>query len=130
MAQKSRNLPINSNIVIEKANVIAKNLNMKDFNCTSSWIQRFKKRRNIVRGTISGESKSAEKEAAELWINEQLPLIKEKYSPKDIINGDETGLYYKMLPKTTLKIKGEKCTGGKLSKERLTLWLCSSMEGE
>lgn len=32
---------------------------------------------------------------------------------------DESGLFYKMMPDKTLKFKGEKCTGGKMSKDRI-----------
>ena len=43
---------------------------------------------------------------------------------------DETGLYYRDTPKSTFKVKGEECTGGKRSKERLTIALCAGMTGE
>ena len=33
-------------------------------------------------------------------------------------------------PKITFKVKGEVCTGGKRSKERLTIVLCAGMTGE
>jgi hypothetical protein len=35
-----------------------------------------------------------------------------------------------MLPMKTLTVRGEKCTGGKMSKERLTLFICANMDGE
>ncbi|XP_066149867.1 uncharacterized protein [Euwallacea fornicatus] len=47
----------------------------------------------------------------------------------DIFNGDETGLFYKTTPNKTLKFKGEKCAGGKQSKERITVWVCANMTG-
>jgi hypothetical protein len=34
------------------------------------------------------------------------------------------------LPTKSLAVKGEKCTGGKMSKERLTVLLCGSMVGQ
>jgi hypothetical protein len=30
----------------------------------------------------------------------------------------------------TVTVRGEKCTGGKMSKERLTLFICANMDGE
>ena len=39
---------------------------------------------------------------------------------KKIFNFDETGLFFRALPTKTMTLKSEKCTGGKISKERLT----------
>ena len=52
------------------------------------------------------------------------------YAPKDIFNMEETSLFYRDTTKATLKVKGDKCAGGKCSKERLTVALCASMTGE
>jgi hypothetical protein len=45
------------------------------------------------------------------------PKLNENYTSDIIFNADETGIFYKMTPDKTLKFKGEKCMGGKLSKE-------------
>ena len=55
--------------------------------------------------------------------------ITEGYSPKDFYNADETGLFYKCTPDKTLAFKGERCSGGKLSKERITLLIGANMDG-
>jgi len=60
----------------------------------------------------------------------KLKLIIEGYEPKNIYNGDKTGLFFRTLPSKTLSVKSEECKGGKLSKERLTVFLCANMEGE
>jgi hypothetical protein len=52
------------------------------------------------------------------------------YEPKDIANCDETGLFFQALPNKTLCLKVEKCSGGKLSEQRLTIFLCGFMTGE
>jgi hypothetical protein len=39
-------------------------------------------------------------------------------------------LFFLALPIKSPTVKGEKCTGGKASKERLTVLLCENMEGE
>jgi len=49
------------------------------------------------------------------------PKLNEKYTPDDIFNAVETGIFFKMTPDKTLKFKREKCGGGKLSKERITI---------
>ena len=38
--------------------------------------------------------------------------------------------FFRVLPSKTLTVRGEKCTGGKMSKERLTLFICANMAGE
>ena len=52
------------------------------------------------------------------------------YEPRNVYNGDETGLFFRVLLSKTLTVRGDKCTGGKLSKERLTLFICANMTGE
>jgi hypothetical protein len=55
--------------------------------------------------------------------------IRRRYADSDIFNGDETGLFYRLTPDRTLQFKGEKCSGGKHSKERITAWVCANMDG-
>ena len=57
-----------------------------------------------------------------------LPIL-ERYDPYNIYNANETGLYWRLLPDKTHAVSGEMCTGGKLSKERITILVCSSMTG-
>ena len=58
-----------------------------------------------------------------------MPKLIENYREEDIFNADETGLFYRCLPDKTLAFKGEKCHGGKHSKERITLLLAANMNG-
>ncbi|XP_056645814.1 tigger transposable element-derived protein 6-like [Diorhabda sublineata] len=51
------------------------------------------------------------------------------YSDSDVFNADETGLFYKLTPDRTLHFKGEKCSNGKLSKERITVLVAANMSG-
>ncbi|XP_025413818.1 tigger transposable element-derived protein 6-like, partial [Sipha flava] len=52
------------------------------------------------------------------------------YAECDIFNADETELFYRVLPDKTMAFKNEICTGEKISKERLTVLLCTNMLGE
>ena len=47
----------------------------------------------------------------------------------DIYNAVETALFYKLMPNKTLELKGNKCFGGKSSKERITALLCTNSTG-
>lgn len=78
----------------------------------------------------SGESLSVNIESVESWLKNEWPTLRNGYEDKDIFNADESALFYKLLPNKTLKLKGESCKGGKLSKERITVYLCTSMTGE
>jgi len=58
-----------------------------------------------------------------------LSELLEGYKPCDIFNADETALFYKCMPDKTLTFKNEKCSGGKHSKDQLTLLLAVNMTG-
>lgn len=51
------------------------------------------------------------------------------YSPDDIFNADETGLFFQLLPQHTLAAKGDHCRGGKKAKQRLTALFCCNASG-
>jgi len=51
------------------------------------------------------------------------------YADEDIFNTDECALSFKLLQSKTLCFKNEKCIGGKLSKERLTILVAANMTG-
>jgi cellulase/cellobiase CelA1 len=78
------------------------------FKPNSGLLHRFKKRYGINLHSICGESKKVDEDVVMSWINRTLPNLVEKYSPDCIYNADETGLFWKMLPESTLDIKGNK----------------------
>jgi hypothetical protein len=63
------------------------------------------------------------------WKNIILPHLMAKYSPKDIFNVDECGLFYKMLLYKTYIFKGASCKGIKGNKERITVFVCANLNG-
>ncbi|XP_063243689.1 tigger transposable element-derived protein 4-like [Bacillus rossius redtenbacheri] len=126
---RSSNLPINGNVLREKAKVIALRLGIDDFSASNGWIDRFRQRHNVVYKVVCGESKSVDEETADVWKNTSLKEQLEGYSAKDVFNADETGLFYCVLPNKTLCFKGEKCHGGKLSKNRITILLLTNADG-
>jgi hypothetical protein len=57
-------------------------------------------------------------------VSECKPKLLEFISPyesKNIYNAYETGLFFRTLPTKSLTVKREKCTGGKMPKERLSV---------
>jgi hypothetical protein len=53
----------------------------------------------------------------------------EGYKPNYIFNADETGIFFNLFPSKTLATRGDKCHGGKKSKDRLTALLCANSDG-
>ncbi|XP_053545444.1 tigger transposable element-derived protein 4-like [Bombina bombina] len=128
VAARSKNVPISGLILQTQALALAKELGKTDFKASNGWLESFKRRHCIVWNEICGEAKDVDQETVSQW-EEKLKMLKEPYATKDIYNGDETGLFFRLLPSKTLAVKREKCTGGKLSKERLTVFLCGNMDG-
>ena len=60
--------------------------------------------------------------------NTLFPLL-QRIDPSDVFNADETGTYRRLMPNKTHAVSGETCTGGKKSKERITLLVCANMTG-
>lgn len=86
-------------------------------------------RHSIGQLTVCGEGSSVDVDVVNNFRENTLPSLIAEYSADDIYNADETALFYKCLPNKTLAYKGEKCFGGKLSKERLTIMPICNMSG-
>ena len=56
------------------------------------------------------------------------PLLRQ-FSADDVFNLDETGLFWQLLPNKTMAFREEQCTGGKKSKQRITLLVGANMSG-
>ncbi|KAL4104528.1 hypothetical protein QTP88_019823 [Uroleucon formosanum] len=83
----------------------------------------------MLQEKICGEAASVDEEAVDNW-KAKIPEIIANYAECDIFNADEMGLFFRVLPDKTMAFKNEIFTGGKISKERLTVLLCSNMLGE
>lgn len=126
---RSKNLPISGPILQESALQIAEQLGIEDFKASNGWLEKFRLRNNIVYRKLNGEAADCPMEEATSWM-ETLPQMIAEYEPKDVYNCDETGLLFRAVPDKTLCLKSDPCRGGKHSKERLTVLLCSNMEGD
>ncbi|UYV81600.1 hypothetical protein LAZ67_20001670 [Cordylochernes scorpioides] len=105
-------LAINGNILKEKAILLALKMGQDNFEASNGWLDRFKARRNISFKRLHGEAGSVDANSVATWKGGIIPSLLAKYSPQDIFNADETGLFYKLLPNQTMTIRGEKCEGG------------------
>ncbi|XP_062594546.1 tigger transposable element-derived protein 6-like [Saccostrea cucullata] len=114
-----------------KAEEFAGKLNISNFKASSDWLEKFKFRQSISFKRVCGEEKSVDCQSADmiLW-KEKLPLLLQTYSPDDIYNADETGIFFRMLPDKTIEFKDVDSHGGKKNKERLTVMVCVNMSGK
>ena len=126
---REKNLPVSGPILQTKAEEIAKEMGFEDFSCSSGWIHRFKIRHAIVQKRVSGEAASVSEETVASWQEVTLPSLLADFAPEDVFNVDETGLFFKLLPDSTLAFKGETCHGGKRAKERITVLVGGNADG-
>ena len=129
-AQRAKHIPISGPLLQEKARQIAEELgNLPgEFKASNGWLEKFRKRHLILHRQISGESASVNTVTTEEWKN-RLPNILRGYNDDDVYNADETGLLFKALPDKSLVVTKDQCKGGKRSKERYTILLCSNWTG-
>lgn len=125
---RSKAIPMSGPLLKSKAKEIAESLGYHSFRASDGWLHKFRNRHNITFKTISGEAASVNPEDVVAFFD-KIPSLLRGYSAHDVYNADETGLFYRALPNKTLALKSEKCTGGKMSKERLTIMHCVSMAG-
>lgn len=126
---RSANFPVSGPILAEKAREIATRMGIENFNISDGWLSRFKRRHGLVFKAVSGEAAAVNRDVCSTWQQGRLQEILNAYDPRDVFNVDEMGLFYKALPSKTLTYKGEACTGGKRSKERITVLVGANVDG-
>ncbi|NXI40702.1 TIGD4 protein, partial [Galbula dea] len=125
------NVPVNGPMLRLKANDFAQKLGHSDFKCSNGWLDRFKSRYGLVFRAQPVETAAAitTVDAPTLWYQNVFPYCLNDYQPKDVFYIQETGLLYQMLPPNTFAFKGETCSVGNLSKERITIVVGANMDG-
>jgi len=112
---RDKKIPLSGLLIRAKAEEFALKLGKINFKASNGWLDGFKERNEICFKTVSGESGDENVQETDDWKIKLLQMIKSK-NPKDIFNADETGLFYRCTPDKTLAFKGERCSGGKQSK--------------
>ncbi|NXU54389.1 TIGD4 protein, partial [Turnix velox] len=124
------NVPVNGPMLRLKANDFAQKLGHTDFKCSNGWLDRFKSRYGLVfRAQPVEAAASATVDAPTPWYQNVLSCYLNSHHPKNMFFIQETGLLYQMLPCSTFAFKGENCSVGKLSKERITVAVGANMDG-
>ncbi|XP_023231118.1 tigger transposable element-derived protein 1-like isoform X1 [Centruroides sculpturatus] len=139
----SRNFPLNTNVIQEKAIKIYRRvralecvsfneLHQHEFKASKGWFNRFMNRFSLRNVKIVGESASVDIEAAQRF-QEYFPKIVEdgNYTADQVYNATETALYWKKMPGRTYISKNEKSASGfRVSEDNITLLLCSNASGD
>ena len=132
---------VSAAIICEKAKLLHSDLLSKllgtsaetdDFKASRGWFEKFKKRSGIHSVIRHGEAASSNEKEAEAFKVEFDKIIKEEdYVPQQVFNCDETGLFWKKMPKRTFITQEEKALPGhKPMKDRLTLLFCANASGD
>ena len=126
---RENNIALNGPLVLEKATEFANLMGITDFHANQGWLTRFKKRENLNFQAVCGEAGGVDSTVVRDWTETVLPSKLAQFHEDDIFNVDETGLFYQLQPSRTLHFRNEKCTGGKQSKERISVLVGSNMSG-
>ena len=114
-------------MLIEKAKKFGVELGVQDFQYSKGWLHKFKKRHTISKHIAHGKADSVDSgvvSQGRLQLQDDLA----SYDPNDVSNNmDETGLFYRLLPDSTLATGP--FSGKKKQKERITVALCSNAAG-
>ncbi|XP_028575874.2 uncharacterized protein LOC114592144 isoform X1 [Podarcis muralis] len=102
------------------------------FKASRGWFDNFKRRSGIHIAARHGEVAIANREDADQFVLEfQDYVAAEGFLPQQVFNCDETGLFWKKMPKRTYITEEEKSLPGhKPMKDRLTLLLCANASGD
>jgi len=104
----------------------------EEFKASRGWFENFKERTGILSVVMHGEAASSNSEAAEKFVKEFNEFVNsEGYVLNQVFNCDETGLFWKKMPRRTYISKEEKSVPDhKPVKDRLTLLLCGNACGD
>lgn len=104
-------------------------MSIVSFSAPNGWLDRFKERQGINFKKVCEESNSVNSNSDDMTKWSKLKPFLDQYSPCDILNADETGIFYQLTPDKTLEFENVQCHGGKKSKSRLTALVCANMSG-
>ena len=110
---RSRNVVVSASILKTKAKELEENINIKRFQASDGWLDRWKNRYNVLFKTVIGEGNSCTAEMTTPWKQITLPTILSKYKLDEIYNADEFELLFRMQPNKSLNFRSKAGTGGK-----------------
>ena len=127
--QRTRNITVSGDILKIKAQEIAGKLNVSDFKASTGWLHSFIRRNNISSHKICGESGTVSTQII-MSLRDEYSAKLGCYTKENIFNCDETSLFYKQAGNRTYICSNEDKASGKFSKDRVSILLATSSEGE
>jgi len=129
---QQKGLPISGPILRQKALNLNRELGgSSNFKASEGWLHKWKCRKNVRTLRITGEKLSADAEAADKYKIEFEKMISSKRLTRaQVFNFDESGLYFKQIPKKTFAPKNvSQVSGTKKQIERVTIAACCNGDG-
>ncbi|XP_029633726.1 tigger transposable element-derived protein 1-like [Octopus sinensis] len=148
---KKKSIPLSGNIICEKVQKLyhqfdggdgaegieelqprpLATLESKDFQASKAWFDCFQKQFKIKCVSLYEETVSADKEAAEKYLETFRQIIEEKgYKLEQVFYMDKTGLFWKKMPFRTYAMKDKaRVPGLKAQMDRVMLITCSNAAG-
>jgi len=96
---------------------------------SAGWLMKWRKRFGVTFKVVHGEKQDADFAASEKWLKEVLPDLLQAYSPNDVFNSDETGVFFRGMANRSMVSANEKPSGVKVAKDRLTVLVSANMSG-
>jgi Tc5 transposase DNA-binding domain/DDE superfamily endonuclease len=124
----NRGLTLTGDLLKQKALdfAVALGEGYENFKASDGWLAKFKKRLGLRQYRIHGESQSAPLEFIP-QMRRDLNELLTAYTPDNIFNADETGLYYRMDSNSTLAMGP--VSGKKKDKTRITIMFTTNASG-
>ena len=98
------------------------------FTASNRWLDSWKQTYGVRKKRLCGEAEEVSTTITQAWI-ERLPELCKDYEPRNILNLDELGLFFKALPEKDLAEKTRKSKGGKKSKQHMTVMFIVASDG-
>ncbi|XP_065783058.1 tigger transposable element-derived protein 1-like isoform X1 [Muntiacus reevesi] len=134
---EEQNLPVSTLLIQDQARRLFAQLQREQggggraetFGASNGWFARFKVRHKVL---LTAEPAVADAQAAARYAAVLRAVLEEGcYSPRQVFNVDETGLFWKRLPeRMLLALEGTAGPGPKASKDHLTLLLGGNAAGD
>lgn len=134
-SMRRASLPVPPSLAIAKAKSIASSLSIpeSDFKASWQWFSRFRVRSGLQKIILHGEETEVNKNDPELLAAlENLYAIIAQYDAENVYNMDETGLFFRLLPRYSLLMPDEDISttrGKKKANDRVSLIVCANATG-
>ena len=126
---REKKFPVSGSSLRTAATTFAEDDGDTEFCGSRGWLRKFQDRNKISFQLQDGEAARVNVESLNQWYS-RLPEILRFYEHRNVWNADESGLFFKQLPRKSLVSDAEKAKGIKVVKYRVFVLLAGSAVGE